>query len=395
MRAFLLQVHRYCGLACLLFLSLAALTGCVLVFRGPIDRALNADLYAAPAAQGMSSGDNVAAVDAWAQRNPRIQVLGFPLITEPGRSIPVEVGAKPGEIAPAYDEVFLTPVSGEVVGTRDRAPAMTRHGFVNGVAEFHFDLLAGTWGRWLLGAVAALWFVLSLVGLYLTFPERGAFWKQWRRNWQFRRSSATPRLLLDLHRASGLWLLPFILLLAATSVALNFWGEFYAPTVTAISPLEHDLFDEDPPYPEGATAKLTFAEALPFAESHVREVGLEWEPARMLYMPDWNMYGVKFSPDGVLSYEKLGPVDHYFDADNGQWRHQVDPYNDTAGLVMIRVAYPLHSGEIFGFGSLLIVFVLGLVTFGQSATGLYLWLKKRPSRVAQRRRQRAQKEVRA
>ena len=68
----------------------------------------------------------------------------------------------------------------------------------------------------------------------------------------------------------------------------------------------------------------------------------------MLYLPDWNFYGVKFTPDGVLDYSNLGPVDYYVDADSGAYRHQVDPYSDSMGLKAIRVVYPLHSGEIFG-----------------------------------------------
>ena len=49
------------------------------------------------------------------------------------------------------------------------------------------------------------------------------------------------------------------------------------------------------------------------------------------------------------------------------------------------MVYPLHSGEIFGWVTVLLVFVLGVVTFGQSITGLYVWWKKRASRVAARR----------
>ena len=105
----------------------------------------------------------------------------------------------------------------------------------------------------------------------------------------------------------------------------------------------------------------------------------------MLYLPEWNLYGAKFSPEGELSYRRLGPVDYYFDGDTGKWRHQVDPYSDSTGLALIRIVYPLHSGEIFGFASLVLVFVLGIVTFGQSVTGLYIWLKKRSSRMARRR----------
>jgi uncharacterized iron-regulated membrane protein len=390
MRSLLLLVHRYSGLATFAFLAVAALTGCVLVFRAPIDRALNQDLFEARSGSA-SAAQTIAAVETFARAHPAIQVVGFPLHPGSGRSIPLSVVAKPSATAPAAGEVFIDPADGSVVGERDGAGGLSRRTFVAKVAELHFDLLAGTPGRWLLGIIALLWFVSSLAGLYLTLPERGPFWSKWWRIWQFRRSSALPRLLLDLHRASGLWLLPFLLLLALTSVALNFFSEAYSPAVTALSPLKHDLFDRDAPHPDGATAKLTFAQGFAAAQDHARAVGQEWRPATMLYLPEWNFYGVKFSPDGVLDYRNLGPVDYYVDGDSGAFRHQVDPYTDSMGLKAIRVVYPLHSGEIFGWVTVALVFAMGVVTFGQSLTGIYVWWKKRASRVAARRN-RKQKE---
>lgn len=385
MRAFLLLLHRYCGLVSLAFLAMAGLTGSLLVFRAPLDHALNSDLFSASSPVASTPYDNVAAVDAFQSANPGLQVTGFPLRSEASRSIAAELSARPGYSAPAFDEVFLDPTDGSLIGGRQTGPGIGPRNFVAGVADLHFELLAGTPGRLFLGAIAVLWLLSIIAGLVLTTPEKRPFWKKWRRNWQFRRSSSIPRLLLDLHRASGLWLLPFLALLAATSIAFNFWSEAYEPAVTAISPLEHDLFDEEAPFPQGTVPRLSFSDVLPRAEAHAQAAGLEWQPARMLYLPKWNLYGVKFSPQGELSYRQLGPVDHYFDGDTGEWRHQVDPYSDSMGLAMIRVVYPLHSGEIFGFTSLALVFVLGIVTFGQSVTGLYIWWKKRSSRVARRK----------
>lgn len=384
LRAALLQIHRYTGLATLAFVVIASLTGCVLVFRGPIDRALNPDLFYAQSTAATAEA-SVRAVSRWAAANPDLQILSFPLHPGEQRTITLSVAAKPGRPATTYDEVFVDPASGAFVGGRSSDAGIDRRHLIKGVADLHFDLVAGTPGRWFLGAVAVAWLLSSLAGLYLTFPERGGFWRSWWRNWQFRRSSKLPRLLLDLHRASALWLFPFLLILAATSAALNFFGEFYAPAVTKMWPLEHDLFDSDPPPRNPADPRLTLAEGLAAAQAHADRTGLEWQPATMLYLPDWNFYGVKFSPDGVLDYSNLGPVDYYVDADTGAYRHEVDPYTDTMGLKAIRVVYPLHSGEIFGPVTVALVFVLGLTTLLQSLTGLYIWWKKRKSRVAARR----------
>jgi uncharacterized iron-regulated membrane protein len=384
LRGVLLQVHRYTGLVTLAFLAVASITGCILVFRGPIDHTLNRDLFDAPTS-AVSAEASVAAVTRWSAAHPTLQVLSFPLHPGERRAIPVSVAPKAGQPTPGFDEVFIDAVTGATIGARTTEPGIGRRHFVKGVADLHFDLVAGTPGRWFLGLVALAWLLSSLAGFYLTLPERKPFWGNWKRTWQFRRSSPMPRLLLDLHRSTALWLFPLILLLAATSVAMNFFGEAYAPTVTKLWPLKHDLFDNDPPKREPAEPRLGFAQGLQAARTHAGRTGLAWQPATMLYLPDWNFYGVKFSPDGVLDYSNLGPVDYYVDADTGAYRHQVDPYNDSMGLKAIRVVYPLHSGEIFGVTTIALVFVLGLATLLQALTGLYIWWRKRKSRVAARR----------
>jgi uncharacterized iron-regulated membrane protein len=387
LRTILLQIHRYTGLVTLAFLAVASITGCILVFRGPIDHALNRDLFDAPSTAASATA-SVAGVTRWADAHPGLQVLSFPLHPGERRAIPLSVAAKPASPAPDFNEVFIDPQTGDTIGTRRIQPGVDRRHFIKGVADLHFDLVAGTAGRWFLGAVALAWLLSAFAGFYLTLPERGPFWRTWKRTWQFRASSPLPRLLLDLHRSTALWLFPFILLLAATSVAMNFFGEAYSPAVTKLWPLEHDLFDHDPPPRAPADPKLSLADGLRAAEAHAQEAGLAWPAATMLYLPDWNFYGVKFSPDGVLDYSRLGPVDYYVDADTGAYRHQVDPYTDSTGLKAIRVVYPLHSGEIFGAASVVLVFVLGLVTLLQALTGLYIWWKKRTSRVAARRAKR-------
>jgi len=385
MRNALTIIHRYCGLASMIFLALAGLTGSILVLRGPLDRALNPDLLiAGAAANGEVLSSTVPMVTEFEHRSPDLQIVAFPAHISAGETIELQVSGKPGHPAPERNLIYLDPSSGDVVGSRSSQGGWGRHGFVSGLAQFHFNLLAGDAGRYFMGVIAILWVLSSLAGIVMTFPERQPFWKNWWRNWRFRRSSPLPRLLLDLHRSTALWLLPAILVLALTSVALNFWGEAYAPAVTKISPLQYDLFEQDAPYPDGAVPQLQYSDALAAAENHAASTGLKWQPARMMYLPDWNLYGVKFSEGGYLNYEMLGPVDYYFDGNSGEFRHQVDPYSDSAGLAMIRMVYPLHSGEMFGTISLVIIFLAGLATLLQSATGCYIWLKKRKSRLAQR-----------
>lgn len=380
-----LILHRWFGIITALFLFIAAITGSVLTARSTIDRWANGDLftYTGAAAERLAPLEAVALYEA---ANPAIQVTGFPLRADDAENILITVAAKPGEAALGYEEVFLDPASGEPVGSRSTDPGLSNRQIIPLILELHYNLLVGDAGRIFMGFIALGWLVSSGVGLYLTFPRKGPFLKNWRPAWTYSPKRPFARQMLDLHRASALWLFPFLFILAFTSVTLNFFDEFWDPFSTTVAPLEKSLFHLDAPYPEGAVPQLTYADALGLAETQAAAEGHAWKPATMLYYQNWNIYGTTFSDTGDLNYKYLGPIYHYFDANTGEWVHEVNPYTDSAGLVMIRAVYPLHSGEIGGWLTVFFVFILGLATAEQCITGIWLWLKKRGPRIAAKKK---------
>jgi uncharacterized iron-regulated membrane protein len=96
-----------------------------------------------------------------------------------------------------------------------------------------------------------------------------------------------------------------------------------------------------------------------------------------------------YTDNGVVNYRHLGPVYLYFDAQSGAYVHEVNPYTDSAGLVMIRVLYPTHSGEVAGGFTVFLIFILGLATAEQCITGIWVWWKKRGPRIAAKRKAQA------
>jgi uncharacterized iron-regulated membrane protein len=372
------KLHRWSGLATMVFLFVAAVTGCILVFAEPLDRALNPDLFESASKQAPSP---VAAVTAFQRQHPELRVRSFPLNVPAGDTIQLAIGSAPGQPKPEFDQLFLDGVTGKVAGSRATAPGWDRRHLVEGIEELHFNLLAGTPGRWVLGVVAVFWLLSNFIGVYLTWPKKPPYWKSWKRMWRVSLRSQLPRFLLDLHRASGLWLLPVLTVLAFTSVGLSFYGEFYEPTVTRISPLKHTLFDQPAPYPQGASPTLGFGDAVRLAQEQARQEKQAWQPATALYNPGYNIYGVTFTNNGALNYRDLGPVYLYFDAVTGRLVHRVDPYSDTAGLVMIRMLYPLHSGKVAGWPTVTLIFLGGLSTAAMAITGVYIWWKKRKARL--------------
>ena len=383
-RRFWASVHRWTGLTTMAFLLIAAVTGCLLCFDGPIDAALNPDLFKAPGAGAPMAPTEV--IDRLEQARPDLVVTQFPLHARPGETLKVAVAPRDAAMNPGFDQVFLDPHDGHIVGTRRIGPGLDRRHIVQAVYLFHYTLLAGTWGRWLMGVVALAWLISNGVGFYLTLPAGKPFWRKWRPMWTLELGAPLRRLMLDIHRAGGLWLLIGLTVLAFTSVSMNFFDEAFTPMVSAISPARPSPFDRPPDRlaRTGPTA-AGFAQALGAAQDAARRQGLGWEPAVLSWVPERGLYGVMFTPSRFEAYRALGPVSFYVDARTGRVAYADDPYHDSAGRGFSRAIYPLHTGKIAGPLGVALIFLLGLATAEMCVTGFYTWWKNRRPPQAPRR----------
>lgn len=382
-RALFTWLHRWLGLTAMAFLVIAAATGCVLCFKKPLDRALNRDLFVRSAAG--PALDPLVLVARFSAAHPELQVRSFPLNIGADDNLPVTIAPAPGASEPGYDQAFLDRIDAHIVGARSDGPGWDRRHVVDGLEEIHKNLLAGKVGRWIVGVAALFWLVSNLIGVYLTWPRKAPWLKQWKRMWRFSFKSMFARLMLDIHRSTGLWLLIGVTVLAYTSVCLNFYTEAYEPAVTRIAPSPPGLFDRDAPFPKGTRPTLSFVDAVARATQKAQADKLGWVPATAIYKPDYNAYGVTLTDNGRLHYRALGPVYYYFDAKDGHLAQVVDPYGSDTGLALIRSLYPLHSGQVGGWPTLALLFLLGLATIEMAMTGFYVWWKKHASRVAQKR----------
>lgn len=381
-RRFWVATHRYLGLFALTFLGLAAITGMILCFRDPLDQALNPDLFrlANPAARI----DPLAAAAALARNRPDLQVVEVPLHPRVGETLPLEVAPRQPGASLSFDQVFLDRTDGHIRGVRQTRAGWDRAHLIQGVYLFHYTLLAGNPGRWFMGVVALAWLISSLVGLYLTFPKRAPFTNQWLRAFLMRPGRSLGRMLLELHRVTGLWLLIGLIVLAYTSVSMNFFGEAFTPAVNALSPARPSPFDH-PPAARRPAPRISFAgaAAIGAAEAAHRFPGMI--PARVKYEADYGLYEVLLTKSGVEDYRSLGPVFLHLDDRTGRIVYIDDPYTDSLGRKLSRSLFPLHSGEVAGLFGVGVIFFLGLATLEMCVSGAYVWWRRRPGRVAARR----------
>jgi uncharacterized iron-regulated membrane protein len=373
-------VHQWIGLASLVFLVIAGATGSAIAFRPQIDAWLNPGLFRAPSASATLLTPGALAQRVEAQR-PQARVALLPLSARAGRAVAVSVEPRAAGAALPYDQVFLDPSDARIIGQRRTEPGWDAAHLMQGVYELHVRLLAGTAGRWLMGIVAGLWALSSGVGLYLTLPRSGPFWRKWKPLWTVNPKSKLPRLLLDLHRASGLWLFLASLAVALSGCALSFYSEAVEPAVVSLSPSRVAALNSDAPPPGPKPRRLGWDAALARAETAAAQrAGQTLKPAVASFEAEANLYRIGFTRSGVRDYTGLGPVYWYVDAASGRVAYADDPYRDSPGRAFLRSLYPVHSGQALGVTGRILAVLLGLTVVEMTLTGGYLWWRKRGAR---------------
>lgn len=385
------EVHRYLGLTMLLLLLVNAVTGSVLAFQHELDRWLNPQLFTPPR-QGVALPPDVliARVEA---ADPRLRVALLPLDTRPGDAVELTVAARrpPAEGASpslAFNRLFVDPATGAVLGQRQwGAWRMDLPHLMGWMNQLHRTfLLPAPWGMWLVGGLALVWLLASLIGAWLTLPGwvqgRGTFWQKWKPAWQIKRGASRQRLTFDLHRAGGLWTLAAAIVLAGSGVYFNLGNEIFRPAVRLFSPITphpvQSLSRHAGTRPPPAYGIQT---AIARAREHLPPTALGFLPWYASHLPDKGVYRVAFKEDGMreralrLRYEQI-----FIDDQTGLLRGMTGYDSGTAGDRFLIWQYPLHTGRILGWPGQVLVAVTGLVVALLCVTGFLVWRVRRKAR---------------
>jgi len=258
-RALWIWLHRYIGLVAMLFLGFAAITGCMLCFLRPLDAAINADLFKAPPVSAPM--DVPLAVDRFQARHPELFVRSFPLAVPANRTIAVKVEPASKSTKLGLIRCFSTAADGI---WWERAPTMRVESARREVLlhDIHYTLLAQR-GQMAMGGIA-----LPGCSAILSAPispfRCASRSEDWKRMWRFSLGSAMPRMLLDMHRSSGLWLLLPLTALAFTSVrSISF--PLLRTAVERLIPPKASPLESRAPYPQGVAGTLGFVRAVAMA----------------------------------------------------------------------------------------------------------------------------------
>jgi len=245
-----LWIHRYTGLAMAAFLIIASITGALLAFHDELDDVFNhklaqVDVQETPQLPIATLHDRV--ISAY----PEHTFSSMPTSIAMDRSAVFSVDRVRGKTAEnqpkaPFQEVYVNPYDGNIIGTRDRDEWVWRNTMWK-VFWLHRDLLLGDIGKWVLGIVSLVWTINCFIGFYLTFPRAGksnktkqasnkkrtSLFKRWLPAWKIRRKTNTFKLNYDLHHAFGLWLWVMLFVIAWSSVGFNL-KSVYQPVMQAV-----------------------------------------------------------------------------------------------------------------------------------------------------------------
>lgn len=347
MRSTLLKLHLILAMVAGVFITVLGVTGAIMAFEPEIDHWQHRALMDVTPAGAPHTLLDIS--DAIQKVYPAERINAFTLGATPSRAWALSMDR---------GTVYVNPYTLEVVGVR--APGAD---WLSNVHQLHLRLLT-TWARPVVNWSGVVLIVLLVTGAYLWWPSKRV---------TVTTGQSAFRTWFDLHNAIGIFSLVFLLLLACTGVAIGF---------SSVSiPLAYRLTGSvaSPGIPNRVQA---IAGAHPISVDRALEIAREALPGA-----------------APFSINSVKPTDAYvirarFPEDltpGGRSRVVVHSYTGTViGVENSRTApggrrfeilnRAIHTGDIFGMPSKIVMSLASLMAPVQLISGVMLWARRKRKR---------------
>lgn len=411
MRQFWVVVHRYIGLSIAIFLIIAGFTGSILVFYEELDAAINPELYRVTSTSAEAVPlDPLQIRERLLEKYPQAHINWITLKSYENQSLRISISPKSivGNNTAydlGFDEVFVDPFTGEILGTRTWGNISDGiENLIPFLFKLHYQLALDHFGTLLMGVVALLWTMDCFIGAYLTFPRKmrrrkdfqgnsckkglagiSSWFVRWKPAWLIRWSKGHFKLNYDLHNAGGLWVWAMLFVLAWSSVALNL-HVVYQPVMAQMFDFQasRSAMVLDKPHYE---PKLGYAEIRAVALEYLDKQGgqypggpiIQIEPTGMSYFPELGSYQYRFRSNRDINSE-WGGTRLFIHGNTGDIRALYIPSGKSTGDTITTWLRNLHMASVWGMPFKIFVCVVGLIIMMLSITGVIIWWRKRAAR---------------
>jgi uncharacterized iron-regulated membrane protein len=390
MRLIILLIHRWAGLAISVFLIIVGLTGSLLAFNDDLEKLINPDVFTITSDQPLMSLASIANIVE--KSHPEVRVGYF--MRRDGQPTIVRVRPKINKLTGNpyqlnFDQIFIDPSNGKELGKRKWGDiSQGKINLMPFIYKIHFSLLLGDWGILLLGVVALIWVFDSIYSIFLTFPKHiNNFFTKWKKAWIIKIPfSSFFRFNFDLHRATGLWFLPLLLIFAWSSVMFNL-PNVYDWTTRNIFDYDSylDLANKKTFSPEYAP-KLSWVEAENQSSELMKVIAKKYsfqviKPIGLAYVAENNVYSYTVESNLDISLNSWDGAGIWIDGDTGKLRNIFLPKGQHDGNTISNWLRALHFGNINNsLAYRALVGLLGVLITLLSFSGIYIWYKKNKAR---------------
>jgi uncharacterized iron-regulated membrane protein len=343
MRRLLLNLHLYTALVAGVFALILGATGCIMAFEPELDHLFHARLsYVAPQGRARSLAEIGEIVT---KAFPGERIAGYNVPADP--DLAVQASLRRGAVC-------VNQYTGEILGVRPTGPD-----FLSRVHQLHLRLLIlnrADPGKIIMSWAGVAVLFLALSGLYLWWPLK-------------RFSINKNRFLLDVHHVSGIFSFAFLLILSLTGIMIGFERTF-VPMFYSMTGSQPSPRPEIPSPPPGAKP-IPLDQAMDVARAAIPGA----TPFQINVPPPQGAYQIlsRFPEDRTPGGRSRVVVDQY----TGRVLFAEGSRTAPAGSRIIIANRALHTGDMFGIPSKIIVSLASLLVVVQWISGLWIWLKRR------------------
>jgi uncharacterized iron-regulated membrane protein len=355
-------VHKWSSLTCTVFLLMLCITGLPLIFHHEIDDLLYDDAKPAARAEGAPSANLDELTRAAMARAPGGFVQFLLWDRDEPDEVVVSIGKAPDSDTDLNRNLRMDGGTGQYLDEPDISGRITSI-----LLKLHSDMFAGLPGKLFLGLMGILFLASIVSGVVVYGPSM--------RKLEFGTVRTQRSMLakwLDIHNLLGAVAIGWVLVVAATGV-INTWADLAINTwqYTQLSDMVGQLKERP------TTAQLASVQAaVDTARSRLPEMTPYFVAYPGSMFSGKNHFAVFMRGNTPLTSRLLKPV--LIDAADGSFADSRDLPWYMSGLLL---SQPLHFGDYGGLPLKIIWALFDVAAIVILASGLYLWLARRPKRA--------------
>ncbi len=357
LRTAVLKIHLYLGLVGAIFLVILGFTGSIMAFEGDLDHWLHPALwYVTPVVRPLPENDLISIVQHQFQ-GARVVFIQFFRAANLAQMMQLTDGTR----------VYINPYDGTVLGSRIGVQNLeVALGYVH---QLHLRLAPDPRYTPNLAAVGKT--VVSYAGLILCLMVPTGLLLWWRRkstsiHWK----GSWFRVFFDLHHAIGIYAAFFLFIASFTGIMIGFgFLEHTYYWITRSAPPARQKTFTSTPIP-GATPIMA-DQAMEIARRAMPDatVAMLMRPTRA---PGSYTVLMRLPEETSESVHSAVIIDQY----SGSVLNVRDYRTDSMGYRWVRFNRSIHTGDVLGLPTHILVSVSSLALIAMVITGVVIWWKK-------------------